>query len=315
MDKKYTDIIIIKDNILKQREFTTLNKAFRTMNIPMAPIKGMALLYELKSYAETRPMADIDILVRKEDIDKSIDILSGLGYKIQTEPFSQDYYFNDYHHLPFHNKYMVELHWALSLPRPNNIILPELWKRARQIKYEEDVITILSPEDTIFSLTLHLRRFNNPFLLRYIQDICEILKIHGETLDWQYILKYSRLNNLRSLLYYALISVKINFGYPLSCKIINMFYPGILRAFLLKFFINMAKHNGVTKLMESASFRKCAYILLRLLLYGHLWDFIKFIALMPEEEFSRFYSIRFPSKISSAIYSLRFLAMPFLALK
>ncbi len=77
MSQKYIHFITIRGNILKQREFTALNKAFKSMNIPMAPIKGMALLYELNSYAETRPMSDIDILVKKEDIDKSTDILLG----------------------------------------------------------------------------------------------------------------------------------------------------------------------------------------------------------------------------------------------
>jgi len=305
------NLFIIRDNILKQREFSIVNNAFKSAHIPMAPIKGIALLYELQEYAQTRPMCDIDILVKKEDIDKSKNILLKLGYKIHDGKFSENYYLNDYHHLPFYGKYIIELHWYLSPPRPNNIVLPELWKKTRLIRYKEEEITLLSPEDTLLSLALHLRRFNDPFSLKYIQDICKILEKHRDGLDWKYILKYCRLNRLNSLLYYALISVKINTGYPVLNNILNMFYPGALRASLLKFFINSLAifhlRGGKDK-----KIRKYAYIFLRFLLHDHAWDFIKFVLLMPKEEFSRFYSIKFPSKNSSIIYRLRFLAAPFL---
>jgi hypothetical protein len=330
MGPKYTDIYIIRDNALKQREFIALNHAFKAADIPMAPIKGVALLYELNSYAETRPMADIDILVKKEDVDKAKDLLSGLNYKIQDKRFSENYYLNSYHHLPFHGKYLLELHWYLSPPRPNNIILPELWARVRQIQYGKDIATLLSAEDTIFSLVLHLRRFNDPFSIKYIQDISEVLKKHGTSLDWQYISKYSGLNRLNSLIYYTLLSIKIKLGWPVSIKTINIFHPGILRAFLLKFFINAAQSVIAsdqrersnlkisdcfcTSCLTMTKIRKYAYVFLRFLLYDRLWDFLKFIILIPEEEFSRFYSIRFPSKKSSIIYTLRFLSIPFLFL-
>ncbi|MCX5687492.1 MAG: nucleotidyltransferase family protein, partial [Candidatus Omnitrophica bacterium] len=168
MNQKYKNLVIIKDNILKQREFTVLNKAFNSAKIPMVPIKGVALLFELPDYGETRSMADIDILVKKEDVFKSKAILLTLGYKIPDNDYSESYYLNQYHHLPFYNNnYMVELHWNLCPPRPNNIILPELWQKIRHLESYENTINLLSPEDTIFSLTLHLRRFNDPFSLRY----------------------------------------------------------------------------------------------------------------------------------------------------
>jgi len=319
MDQKYTNFITIKDNILKQREFAILNNAFRAAGIPMVPIKGMALLYELNRYAETRPMADIDIVVKRDDIERSKDILLSLNYKISEGHFSENYYRNQYHHLPFHGKYMVELHWNLSPPRPNTINLPELWKRVRYVKSGEDTIMLLSPEDTIFSLALHLRRFNDPFSLKYIQDIFKILEKHSNGVDWKYILKYCRLNRLDSLLYYTLISVKINMGYPVPNTILNMFYPGVLRAGLLKLFINKLSFVSVRRtenllFAEQRRWKQPLYVVLRFLLYSRAWDFIKFVILLPEEEFSRFHSIEFPSKKASIIYTLRFLVMPSLFL-
>ena len=320
MNPNYENFIIIRDNILKQQEFSAINTAFKAAGIPMVPIKGMALIYELPEYAQTRPMCDIDILIKKEDLNKAKDILLNLNYTFQDKYYSEDYYLHDYHHLPFYGKNMVEIHWYLAPPRPTEILLPELWERTRHIKLGENSITLLSPENTIFSLALHLRRFNDPFSLRYIKDIYEIIKKTDKELDWDYLLKYSKSNKLNSLIYYSLISIKINTGYPISNKTINMFYPGVFRASLLKFFItivqsviaNSQKGCLAAPVLAMTKRKKYTYLFLRFLLYDRLWDFIKFILLLPEEEFSRFYLIKFPSKKSSAIYSLRFLVMPFL---
>ncbi|HAZ10972.1 MAG: hypothetical protein A2047_00325 [Omnitrophica bacterium GWA2_41_15] len=311
---KNSYFMTVKDNMLKQKEFIDISNAFETADILMVPIKGMALLFDVFQDNLSRPMADIDILIKKNDLEKAKQLMQGLGYKAALGNFSERYYTDYYHHLPFFKASMVELHWDLAVPRPNKIILPELWDRLQKIEHNNAFLNILSPEDTIFSLALHLRRFNTPFSLKPIYDIYRIMEKYDKEIDWEYLSKYSGLNRLNSIIYYSLVSVKTIFEYPISEKELGMFYPGILRASLLKLFINRVKNRGVTRLIKSASFRKYAYIFLRFLLYDRLWDLIKFIILIPEEEFSRFYSIEFPSKVSSAIYSLRFLAMPFLAL-
>ncbi|MBU1006596.1 MAG: nucleotidyltransferase family protein [Candidatus Omnitrophica bacterium] len=308
MDPKYTDAFIIRDNVLKQREFSAINSAFRAADIPMVPIKGMALLYEEDPYAETRLMCDIDILVRKDDLERSKDILLNSGYNIQKGSYSEDYYRNHYHHIAFYGKHFLELHWSLSVPRPNVLHLPELWDKVRHLNAGKDAVTLLSPEDTIFSLALHLRRFNEPFSLRYIQDIYKILELHGNKLDWGYISKYSGLNRLKSLIYYVLISLKVNLGYRASDETLNMFYPGMLRSNLLKLFVAKINPQNFEKM------KKYAYVFLRFLMYDSARDFIRFIIFLPEEEFSRFYSIKFPSRRASVLYGLRFLAAPFLFL-
>ena len=304
----------LKYNMLKQKEFIDIHNAFEIASIPMIPIKGMALLFDIFQNDLSRPMDDIDILIKKNDLKKAEQLMLSLGYKVSIGNFSEKYYYRHYHHVPFFKLYMVELHWDLAVPRPNKIILSELWGRLQKVEHNNAFLNILSPEDTIFSLVLHLRRFNTPFSLKPIFDVCKILEKYDQKIDWEYISKYSRLNRINSIIYYALASIKILFEYPIPIKELNMFYPGILKASLFKFFIKRVKHSGVIRIARSSSFRKYAYIFLRFLLYDRVWDFILFIILIPEEEFSRFHSIKFPSRKSSAVYSLRFFAMPFLFL-
>ncbi len=304
-------LITIKDNILKQEEFINVHAAFELEGIVMVPIKGMALLFDVFQDDFSRSMSDIDILIKKEDLKKAEKILQDLSYRRSMNNFSEEYYYNQHCHIPFLSKYLLELHWDIAVPRPNKIILPEIWDRLQKIKYNSALISLLSPEDTIFSIGLHLRRFNQPLSLKYIYDLYKIIEKYADKIDWPYISKYSNLNKFNSVIYYSLCSIKIIFDYPLPAKILNMFYPGILRAFLLKIFIIKVKHNGVKKIVESRFLRKYLYVFLRFLLYDSFIDFIKFIINIPIEEFAYFYSIEFPSKKASIVYSLRFIIMPF----
>lgn len=298
-------------NILLKREFMHINRKFRESGIIAAPIKGMALLYDVYDDPGLRQLADIDILVKNEYLKKSEHILMNLGYELALGRFSKRYYCNHHCHLPFRNKYLVELHWNLSVSQPNRIVIPELWQRLRNIESEENIITLLSPEDTILSIALHLRRFNRPFSLKYIVDIYKIIEKYKEKLDWYYILKCARTNRLFSLIYYTLVSVNIALEYPIRSQIIDIFYPGVLRAFLLKSLIKRTKKSGVEKIRKSAFFRKTSYIFLRFLLYDRALDFANFIQTIPIEEFARFYSIEFPSKKAIILYKIRFITIPF----
>jgi len=293
-------------------EFKKISKSLSESSITIVPIKGISLLCGIyrKDYG-LRSLVDIDILVKKEELNKVKNAMSVLGYKIQAFPFSENYYYKNHCHLPFKNRYSVEAHWALANPSPYKINLPLVWERLVSVKLDGYTLTLLSPEDELFSLILHLRRFNRPLSLKYIYDSCEIIKKSCGKLDWQYILKYAKLNRLNSSFYYALASIKIILGYPVPARTLNMFYPGVLRAFLLKCLINRSRHGVIETLRQSPVSGKYLYVFLRLLLYDRAIDFIKFIILIPIEEFARFYSIKFPSKKASIVYSLRFIIIPF----
>ena len=64
-------MITVKDNMLKQKEFIDISNAFETAGIPMVPIKGMALLFDVFHNDISRPMADIDIFIKKNDLKKA----------------------------------------------------------------------------------------------------------------------------------------------------------------------------------------------------------------------------------------------------
>ncbi len=294
-------------NEAKLKEFGAIQAAFKNAAIEMVPIKGMSLLQTVYNNAGLRHLEDIDILVKKDDLSRSEKILGDAGYKPAFGTFSRDYYLHHHCHIPFYGKGLVELHWGLAQPKPNLISMPEIWKRTITAAQRDTIL--LSPEDDILAIALHLRRYNMPLSLKYIYDIYMIINAHKENIDWDYILRHSRSNRMTSLIYYILKSMSMLLEYQLKSEIAGRFYPGIIRACLLKCLIKMTKRKGVARLRRSMSFRKKLYILLRWLLYDQTLDFIGFIISMPVEEFCRFHDIAFPSKKAFMLYRIRFIVM------
>ncbi|MBU4312560.1 MAG: nucleotidyltransferase family protein [Candidatus Omnitrophica bacterium] len=281
-------------NTLLLSQFFKINKGFQEHGITILPIKGVSLLLSIYKDMASRPMNDIDLLIEQKNVDRGVAILKDMGYRLDEYAFSEDYYYLNYCHIPLFKEadegltYTVELHWSLAVPRPYKIGLPLLWTRIRSITVDDKNVKLLSHEDDIFSLLLHLRRFDKPLSLKYILDISEILKKYR--IDWDYIYKHSRSNRLISLAYYALFAAKVFFNNDIKDETINRFYPGFIRASLLKYLVNRASSYGVSRLQRSIVFRKIAYVFLRFLLYDRALDFIKFVLIMPKEEFCRFFT-------------------------
>ena len=83
-------------------ELNEIKKAFSINGIDFMPLKG-AVLQKLYPRIEYRNMTDIDILVRKKDVDKAVKVLKELAYKYDS--FSGNHYVFEkapYMHLELH---------------------------------------------------------------------------------------------------------------------------------------------------------------------------------------------------------------------
>lgn len=82
----------IADNLKKSEEYQDIYRVFEEKDIPLVPIKGIALLSDIYSESLARPMIDIDVLVREVDISKACDILRELGYKKDLLGLEESYW-------------------------------------------------------------------------------------------------------------------------------------------------------------------------------------------------------------------------------
>ncbi|MCI5195478.1 MAG: hypothetical protein D3919_04465 [Candidatus Electrothrix sp. AW5] len=164
-------------------------KALQQKNIPVTLLKGAHLAQTVYSNIALRPMGDIDILVKKEDLLQAKEHLLGLGYTPFKETDIATASASCQHLSPMikQDAPPVELHWTLESPTsPFTIDVEGLWQRARPASVGGVDTLTLSPEDLLLHLCLHTAAhhlYSNG--LRALCDIRESIRHYREELDWK----------------------------------------------------------------------------------------------------------------------------------
>ncbi len=192
-------------------------KAFYENKLSIILFKGPLLLHEIYPTIALRPIMDIDILVKKEDMDVINTVLNKLGYK--SEPvrkwFLQDYYCVEYYHK---SELMLEVHWELLHPQNFSqvtALLPSsmLWNNARPVSIGNHRALALSEEAHLLYLCLHMaKHFMKQVRLIWACDIALILQKKGKVIDWKYFGQLAKDSGQESLVREALKFVRKYIG-------------------------------------------------------------------------------------------------------
>jgi len=181
---------------------------FSRAEIDLIILRGPTLGLTLYSRPYLRPYGDLDLLIRKEDLQIAKKILGDLGL-ISLPGLLPDRYFEKHHlHLSFKDprrNAIVELHWALDHPYTlYTVDYASLFSRGEKASFEGLKIPALSPDDRLITLCLHLVK-HCPFLPQLIEeddlpnlllkggwliwllDIHLLLAARGESLNWESI--------------------------------------------------------------------------------------------------------------------------------
>lgn len=177
-------------NLLLYHELSHVLETFNQAGIPTIVLKGAFLAEHIYENIGMRPMSDIDIMVREEDLQRAADCMISIGfssklYQRETAP-------TDSHELPEFfkpNGPVIDIHWSIASPNaPFKIERDEIWKRAPAVKFSNLEAMVLSPEDLILHLSMHVA-YQHAFAmgLRPFCDITETLNHNLDTLDWRQI--------------------------------------------------------------------------------------------------------------------------------
>jgi hypothetical protein len=160
--------------------------AIEAAGVDALPVKGLVLAETLYGDIGARPCADLDVLVRPPDLPRAREALRDIGftqrpvvrYKALVHPF----------HDPAWGRgsgadhVRLELHWALWADSERRLGVGGLWQRSVEGTLQGRHIRTLSPEDTLLHLAIH--RTRSALRLRWIVDVAELLRRHGDELDW-----------------------------------------------------------------------------------------------------------------------------------
>lgn len=291
------------------QEFIEIINIFEREKIILLPIKGISLLEDIYTNQLLRSMADIDILVREEDLLVSERILKGMGYIKELSGLKEEYWRQKQCHITFRKNgpkasALVDLHWAIDFKRNQREILPHLWQRIREVKVQGRKVKLLSPEDAIFSLALHSRRFGKMLCLKYICDMGLLLNKYAADFDWDYLLKESRKGKMRTTIFFALSQVNLLDVTIPEAVWKDLAVPSWKRKLIHRFI------EKDTFLSSPNSNFKNLYLKSHFLLYDSFWEPIDYILNIPLEQFAKFYGIKTYDKETYSLYKARFIYMP-----
>jgi len=169
-------------------------------NIHPIVLSGAALIETVYTNPAQRPMADIDLLVKPEDLTKLDFTLQRIGYTGKPALGNNEvHYSSPQSYIP-----EVTLDIQTSLWHLTQEELNKVWQSVREIYLDDTKALVLSSEDMlIYSLadTIVYHGFLSPI---WLNDIKQIINRYETELDWEIILSKIRQYHLRIPVYLVL---------------------------------------------------------------------------------------------------------------
>ncbi|MFH1844022.1 MAG: nucleotidyltransferase family protein [bacterium] len=180
-------------NTIFRRELHQILEAFSQRNIVPILLKGAALNLSIYDDLGERASADVDLLVRTDELDLASDIMRRVGYRLDESSLDEAFYRQHHYHLIFRHEQMswccFELHWDLTLPLMDiRFNAAEVRERAVDTQLDGLPVQLPSPDDMLLHLSQHtgLNAFN---ILAQIRDIERVIAHFPDDLDprefWQ----------------------------------------------------------------------------------------------------------------------------------
>jgi len=231
-------------NIYLWKEFCYIQDLLHQVGIKVIPLKGIILIKTLYYNIGLRSMEDIDILVQEKDLVFAKRQLLRMGYQKYLQNLPEDYWKKYHCHFSFRNpnkNIILDIHWALAPSRPDKIDINEIWQRAEIQKIEDSKVLVLSREDILLSLCLHICKnisnLQHP-KLKELYDIHELISQYGKRLDWDYVINKIILWKLKGCFFYLYILSKTHLSTPWPTTIIPKVKISPLRSIVLNAFIS-----------------------------------------------------------------------------
>jgi hypothetical protein len=175
--------------------------------IPIMVLKGAALAGQVYPEIGWRPMQDVDLLAHEADIPRIEQLVISLGYRPNEKKFSKDWYQNHHHIVPYissDHSLILEIHRHLVRPsHAINIPIAELWERACPAHIAGVACWILSPEDMLIHLSLHLVDDAYFGKVRILFDIAATVDHFRGDINWDQLLQLAQTYRISKHLYYA----------------------------------------------------------------------------------------------------------------
>lgn len=177
-------------NMYLYAELQTILDAFHRAGLKAIALKGAALAGIVYPDIGLRPMRDIDILVKEDELAAADRVMTELDYSAADCLKSLQWYRQNHFHMPPYRHagkpVVVEIHWHFT-GNSRSADIRKWWQRAVDKDLMGHRILVPSAEDMLIHLSVHLfnHRYRKGFVLKSLCDIFETLRHYEGEIDWK----------------------------------------------------------------------------------------------------------------------------------
>ncbi len=200
------------------------------------PVKGISTALRWYGGLGTRPGADVDVLVRREDLPRARRALVAAG----LERPANDYFaavVHEYHDPRWvavgpSGTVTVELHWALWSKHGFGLGPAALWAGATRGTLLGRDVLLLSPPDALLHMAIH--RTRSALRLRWIVDVAELVRAESPTLDWDRVVRRAEEARARTATWAVLDLASTLLDAPVPPEVLAGLSPGRAKRIVLE---------------------------------------------------------------------------------
>jgi hypothetical protein len=203
-------------NALIFEELKNVLSLFNQKRLQVIVMKGAALAETVYGNPALRPMSDVDLLVKKENLHQIDELLKKLGYSqadrsVDDVDFTSTYLTTLDYRSPAKNSPSFHVHWHFvnsTIPNEsyiNHIKMDDIWQDAVKTNIADIETWVMSPHHLLIHLSEHALRVTHSLSrLSYFCDIDRAINYYGKDLDWNLLIQDTIRFNLNKMVYTTL---------------------------------------------------------------------------------------------------------------
>ncbi|WP_168735852.1 nucleotidyltransferase domain-containing protein [Cohnella fermenti] len=190
-------------NLLVKSHADRILEGLEREGIPTIALKGIWLSERLYGSMGVRPTADIDLLVREEQLEDASKLLYSLGF--ENADIERH---NSYHRMfgkrnpGTQSPIFVELHWHVIQTDYCRMECSRLWEHSKPLGSYEHIRELSAP-DLFYTMCLHGAK-HHMSSLKHVLDIARMIHLFGPQISYESLLQRAREDQLYGMVVMAL---------------------------------------------------------------------------------------------------------------
>ena len=219
-------------NQILLKSMTDLLRLLSYNEVDTLVLKGGALIYGYYKRPALRPMSDVDIMVPKRSLKKTVSVMLANGWKsVNNNDITDPSVQKNLHSVEFVDAKGNEcdLHWTPLWDATWEGAETHFWETAEPITIQGIDTRIMAPTEQLFHTIVHGSQFNALPPLRWIADAFKVIEKDGERIDWDKLIilgkEYSYLTNLQQGIHFLRSHFKIQMPEEFVTALVHLRAP------------------------------------------------------------------------------------------